>query len=61
MRLELAALREVAPGVLLGHVKSLLKAPAGPLAGERSALFSIVVVRVGADWRIAAFHNTQAT
>ena len=61
VRLELAALRELAPGVLLGHVKSVLKAPTGPLAGEHSALFSIVLVREGPDWRIAAFHNTQAT
>jgi hypothetical protein len=47
--------------VLLGDVRSVLNAPTGPLAGEHTALFSMVLVRDGTGWRIAAFHNTQAT
>ena len=40
-----AHVRAIAPGVLLAHVKTALKAPTGPLAGEHSSLFTIVLVR----------------
>jgi uncharacterized protein (TIGR02246 family) len=58
VRYEVVGVRTIAPGVLLAHVKSTLKAPAGPLAGEHRSLFTIVLVRGEHDWRIAAFHNT---
>ena len=58
VRLEVAAVRPLGAGVLLAHITSTLDAPAGPLAGEHQALFSIVLVQDGNDWRIAAFHNT---
>lgn len=55
---ELSSLRPLAPGVLLAHVKSTLNAPAGPLAGVHTAVFSMVMVEARNEWRIAAFHNT---
>jgi uncharacterized protein (TIGR02246 family) len=58
VRLQVAAVRTLAPAVLLAHVKSTLKVPTGPLAGEHKALFSFVLVRDQDNWPIAAFHNT---
>src|SRR5215470_12703777 len=58
---EVAGVRAIAPAVLLAHVKSTLKAPTGPLAGEHNSLFSIVLVQDQDDWRISAFHNTLIT
>jgi uncharacterized protein (TIGR02246 family) len=58
---QLTGVRAIAPGVLLAHVKSLLRAPTGPLAGEHRSLFTAVLVQDQQDWRIAAFHNTLVT
>jgi uncharacterized protein (TIGR02246 family) len=58
VRLQLAGVRTIVPGCLLAHVKSILHAPTGPLTGEHHALFSMVVIPDGNDWRITAFHNT---
>jgi len=58
IRVQLDSARPIAPGVVLAHVKSLLTAPTGPLAGEHNALFSMVLVEDQGAWRIAAFHNT---
>ena len=44
VRYEVSAVRTIAPTVLLAHVKAVLNAPTGPLAGEQ--------------WRAAAFYNT---
>lgn len=61
VRMQVAAVRTLAPTVLLAHVKSTLKVPVGPLAGEHSALFSLVLVRDRDNWSVAAFHNTLVT
>ena len=58
---QVASVRAIAPGVLLAHVQSTLRAPTGPLAGEHRSLFSMVLVQNHNDWRIAAFHNTLVT
>jgi uncharacterized protein (TIGR02246 family) len=58
VRYQVIRVREIAPGVLLAHVKSTLKAPTGPLAGEHRSLFTVVLVQGQDAWRIAAFHNT---
>ena len=58
VRYEVIRERELAPGVLLAHVKGTLKAPTGPLAGEHHSLLTLVLVQDRHDWRIAAFHNT---
>ena len=61
VRLTVAAVREIAPGVVLAHVKSILNVPTGPLAGEHHALFSMVIVQGADGCSIAAFHNTLAS
>ena len=58
VRYQVSAAREIAPAVLVAHVKSKLNAPTGPLAGEHGSLFTVVLVRQQDEWRIAAFHNT---
>jgi uncharacterized protein (TIGR02246 family) len=55
---KVSAVRAIASGVMLAHVKARLQAPTGPLAGEHPALFSIVLVQKQHGWQIAAFHNT---
>lgn len=58
---QVAGVRAIAPAVLLAHVKAVLKAPTGPLAGEHSSLFTLVLVQDQNAWSIAAFHNTLIT
>ena len=55
---EVAAVRPLAPTVLLAHVKATLKAPTGPLAGQHNSLFTMILILDQNEWRIAAFHNT---
>src|SRR4028119_908857 len=55
---ELVRARELSDDVILAHATAVLSAPSGPLAGEHSAVQSLVLVRGGAGWEIAAFHNT---
>jgi len=50
--------RAIAPDVLVAHVKSTLRAPTDPLAGQHSSLFTLVLIQDRGDWRITAFHNT---
>ena len=66
VRYETSALRSLSPGVLVAHIKSTLNARTGPLAGEHTALFTMIVVNEERDededesrnWQIASFHNT---
>ena len=55
---ELTGARELSDEVILAHATAVLRAPAGPLAGEHSSLLSMVLVRGGDGWEIAGFHNT---
>lgn len=50
--------RELSDDVILAHSTGVLSVPSGPLAGEHSAVQSLVLVRGGAGWKIAGFHNT---
>ena len=52
------AARLVRPEVALLHVRSLLDAPQGPLAGRHGACFSLALTKEAGGWEIAAFHNT---
>jgi uncharacterized protein (TIGR02246 family) len=61
VRYDVTGARAIAPAVLLAHVRSTLKAPTGPLAGEHNSMFSIVLVQDHDDWCITAFHNTLVT
>ena len=55
---ELIQARELSDDVILAHSTGVLRVPAGPLAGEHSAVQSLVLVREGDEWKIANFHNT---
>jgi uncharacterized protein (TIGR02246 family) len=50
--------RLLRPDVALVHVRSLLDAPHGPLAGRHRARFSLVLTKEAGGWEIAALHNT---
>jgi uncharacterized protein (TIGR02246 family) len=54
----LESARLLRPDAALVHVRSILNAPRGPLAGQHRACFSLVLTRELAGWEIAAFHNT---
>jgi uncharacterized protein (TIGR02246 family) len=58
VQFQVIAARVIAPGVILGHIKSTLKAPSGPLAGEHNSLASVILVQNAGGWKIASFHNT---
>ena len=61
VRYDVIGARAIAPAVLLADVKTTLKAPTGPLAGEHSSIFSMVLVQHRDDWCITSFHNTLLT
>jgi uncharacterized protein (TIGR02246 family) len=58
IRYEVSDARALGEDVVLAHGSGFLKAPTGPLAGEHSAVQTLVLVRHGESWRITAFHNT---
>ena len=55
---KLIQARELLDDVILAHATGVLRAPSGPLAGEHRSVQSLVLVRVGEEWKIAGFHNT---
>jgi uncharacterized protein (TIGR02246 family) len=55
---ELIQVRELSDDVILDHATGVLRAPSGPLAGEHSAVQSLVLVRGDDGWKIASFHST---
>jgi uncharacterized protein (TIGR02246 family) len=59
-RLTLESARLLREDVALVHVRSVLEAPMGPLAGTNEALFSMVLTREARGWCVASFHNTLA-
>ncbi len=58
--ISLDTARMLSPDVALLHARSVLEAPAGPLAGRHEAGFSTVLLRTAGGWRIASFHITLA-
>jgi uncharacterized protein (TIGR02246 family) len=50
--------RLLRPEVALLHVRSVLNAPSGPLAGQHGACFSLVLTKEPSGWEIASLHNT---
>jgi uncharacterized protein (TIGR02246 family) len=57
-QMKVEAARLLRSDVALVHVRSVLNAPRGPLAGRHVACFSMVLTKAGGGWEIAAFHNT---
>ena len=60
-RYDLESARLLRPDVALAHVQAALQNPAGPLAGDHQARFSMVLTRAGDRWQIDSFHNTFIT
>jgi uncharacterized protein (TIGR02246 family) len=58
VRFTVESARLLRPDIALLHVRSVLNAPSGPLAGEHSACFSMVLTKERGSWEIAGFHNT---
>jgi uncharacterized protein (TIGR02246 family) len=58
IRCTVVSVRLLRPEVALIHVRSVLDAPHGPLAGRHGALFSMVLTKAEGRWEIAGFHNT---
>jgi uncharacterized protein (TIGR02246 family) len=56
--LALETARLLRPEVALVHVRSLLHAPRGPLAGRHAARFSLALTKEPGGWEIASLHNT---
>ena len=57
-RYELLRARVLAADVILVQARGNLRAPTGSLAGEHSAIATLVLINQEMAWRIAAFHNT---
>ena len=59
-QLSLESVRMLDENVGLVHVRSVLEAPTGPLAGTHEATFSAVLLRGNGRWQITSFHITLA-
>jgi uncharacterized protein (TIGR02246 family) len=57
-RIELVDAHRISDNVIVSTSRNTLEAPHGPLAGVHQAMSTTVLVRDGADWRIAVTHNT---
>lgn len=44
--------------ILLVNLRSTLDAPVGPLAGKNSSTITMVLIKIGANWKVKLFHNT---
>ena len=58
VRFTIESARLLRPDVALVHVRSMLDAPHGPLAGQHGACFSLVLTNEPRGWEVAALHNT---
>ena len=59
--LRLESARLLGEDVALLHVRSVLEAPTGPLAGRHEATISLVLLRKYGKWQITSFHITLAS
>lgn len=56
----LKSVRWLSEDVALVHARSILDAPAGPLAGRHEATFSTIMLCRNGVWQITSFHITLA-
>ncbi len=56
--MELLGTHPVSDGVVLALTRNTLSVPAGPLAGTRQALGTVVLRQNGAGWEIVSTQNT---
>ena len=55
---QLLQARPLGDAMILAHALARLSVPAGPLAGEHQAVFSMILMRDGDGWSVTSFHNT---
>jgi uncharacterized protein (TIGR02246 family) len=48
----------ISDGWLLGHVRTSLEVPAGPLQGRHTSIITVVAVETESGLKVRAFHNT---
>ena len=58
VRYTLTQARRLTDDVILAHSSGTLDAPSGPMAGTHGATTTLVIVRAGGAWQVAAWHNT---
>ncbi len=58
VRYEVVDARAIRDDVIVAHVRADLHAPAGPLAGDSTAMGTMVLADDGDGHRIVAYHNT---
>jgi uncharacterized protein (TIGR02246 family) len=58
VRYTLESVRLPRPDVAVAHVHAALSVPAGPMAGDHRARYSMVLTHDEERWQIASFHNT---
>jgi len=58
MHYEVDVAREIAPGVIVAVVTSMLNAPSGPLQGVNQSRITVVITDQNGQWSIVAFQNT---
>ena len=58
MEFSVSQVRFLREDVALVHVRTRLKVPQGPLAGELNSVPSMVMRRGDSGWSVAAFQNT---
>ena len=57
VRYEVVDAREIRGDVIVAHVRAHMHAPTGPLAGDNTAMGTMVLADDGDGHRIVAFHN----
>ena len=59
-QISLESTRRLSEDLAVVHARSVLEAPAGPLAGRHEAILSLVMLRQETTWQITSFHITLA-
>ena len=57
--LDVEDAREIAPGVLIGHVRSTLRGDSRDPGGARTSILTFVIERRSGMWKLVAAHNTN--
>lgn len=59
LRLDVEDAREIAPGVLVGHVRGTLRGDSRDPSGVRTSMLTFVIERRSGVWKIVTAHNTN--
>lgn len=59
MTLRAERARYLADGIVMAQAAAEVQVPAGPVQGMVRGFVTMVLVRVGEEWRVASFQNTR--